>query len=440
VPPIKTLMLSLEYSSGVGGGVGTHVQELSKGLAMAGDSVILLSGTVGQPGHFVEGRRSVHLVAPDQHQQSGRSIVQGILDYNRTFASYARERILSSESSPDLIHCHNWITFPAAVEIARAAGIPVICTIHYLSHPIEPWWGQMPDPEIFSQERDHFRSGHDFIAVSQSIRSLMRDYYSVPERRVRVIYNAVDPELFLESSISKESLERLRTIVAPAKEKIVLFTGRFHPMKGIPALLQSAALVLQEEPDVRYLLAGQPDSKAFALEFRDLLQQNPILKQKITFLGTLSRRRVALLYSVADVALLPSVYDPCPYAAIEAMAAGVPLVASDGGGLAELVDHGVTGFTVPVRVHETGLRSVDAAELAQATLALLRDENLVRKMGKAARQKAAEAYSLEIMVRLTREAYQDTLDKFRASNGALAATIVGQAEALEASDPNPSSA
>jgi starch synthase len=116
------------------------------------------------------------------------------------------------------------------------------------------------------------------------------------------------------------------------------------------------------------------------------------------------------------------------------MAAGVPLIASDGGGLAELVDHGVTGLTVPVRVHETGLRSVDAAELAQATLALLRDESLARKMGKAARQKAAEKYSLEIMVRLTREAYQHTLDKFRASNGALPAAILGQGEAVEASN------
>lgn len=409
---VKPLILSLEYSSGVGGGIGTHVQELSKGLAMAGDSVTLLSGTVGQPEHFVEGRRSVHLVAPDQHQQSGRSIVQGILDYNRTLASYARDKILSSGSSPNLVHCHNWITYPAAAEIARVAGIPVICTIHYLSHPIEPWWGQMPDPEILAQEDYLFRSGHEFIAVSQSIRSLMRDYYSVPERRVRVVYNGVDPGLF-HLSMAKESLERLRFTVAPANEKIVLFTGRFHPMKGIPALLKSAALVLQKEPGVRYLMAGQPDSKAFALEFRELLQENPVLKQKITFLGTLSRRRVALLYSVADVALLPSVYDPCPYAAVEAMAAGVPLVASDGGGLAELVDDGVTGINVPVRIHETGLRSVDAQELAEATLLLLRDQDRARRMGKAARQKATEAYSLETMVRSTREAYQASLDKFK---------------------------
>jgi alpha-maltose-1-phosphate synthase len=425
---MKILMLSLEYSSGVGGGVGTHVQELSNGLAMTGDSVTVLSGTVGQPKHFVEGTRSVHLVPPDQEQQSGRSIAQGILDFNRTLASYAQREILSSEGPPDLIHCHNWITYSAAVEIGRAAGRPVISTIHYLSHPIEAWWGQVPDPQILSQEEDLFRSGHTFIAVSRSIRSLMRDHYSVPEWRVRVIYNAVDPELFLTSSIPKDSLDRLKATIAPANEKIVLFTGRFHPMKGVPALLKSAALVLQKQPGVRYLLAGQPDSKAFALEFRELLEQYPILKQKLTTLGTLSRRRVALLYSVANVALLPSVYDPCPYAAIEAMAAGVPLIASDGGGLAELVDHGVTGLTIPVRVQETGLRSVDPEELAEATLLLLRDEKLAQEMGSAARRRAAENYNLETMVRLTREAYQSTLGTSRTFEGSFPTVALGHGD------------
>lgn len=409
ISKLKILILSLEYSSTIGG-VGTHVQELSTGLAAAGDHVTVLSGTVGQPTCFSEGNKNVHLVPPpDQNQRPGRSMAQGILDYNQALASYAHRAILTGGYTPDLIHCHNWITYPAAFEIARSVRAPIISTIHYISHPIEEWWGQTPDPEILVQEEDLFRNGETFIAVSRSIRSLMRDFHAVPEQRVSVVYNSVDAEAFLPSLVSKGYLERLRSAVSPDNEKVVLFTGRFHPMKGIPALLKSAALVLDREPKVRYLMAGEPDSKAFALEFRDLLDRNPILKQKLTVLGKLSRRRVSTLYSVADLAILPSVYDPCPYAAIETMAAGVPLVASDGGGLAELVENGVTGLTVPVRVNAAGLRSVDPEELAEATLLLLRDENLARKMGKAARQKAAERHSPEIMVRATREIYQNTL-------------------------------
>ena len=406
---MRVLILSLEYSSTVGG-VGTHVQELSTGLAAAGDLVTVLSGTVGQARRFDEGKKTVHLVSPDD-QKPGRSIVQGILDYNCTLARYAHKTLLNGDDPPELVHCHNWITYPAAVEIARTLKIPVITTIHYVSHPIEQWWGQEPDPEILKQEENLFQKGNIFIAVSQSMRSLMRDFYSVPEQRVRVIYNAMDSKSFLPSSVSAEYIARLKSAVSPANEKIVLFTGRLHPMKGIPALLKSAEIVLEKEPNIRYLIAGEPDSKAFAHEFREQLERSPILKEKIVLLGKLSRKRVALLYSLADVAILPSVYDPCPYAAIETMAAGVPLVASDGGGLAELVEDGVTGLKIPVRVNKAGMRSVDPEELAEATLRLLQDKGLAERMGKRARQKADETFSPEVMVRATQEVYQTTIEQ-----------------------------
>lgn len=406
---MRVLIISLEYSSTVGG-VGTHVQELSTGLAAAGDLVTVLSGTVGQARRFDEGKKTVHLVSPDD-QKPGRSIVQGILDYNCTLARYAHKTILNSDDPPELVHCHNWITYPAAVEIARTLKIPVITTIHYVSHPIEQWWGQEPDPEILKQEENLFHKGNIFIAVSQSMRSLMRDFYSVPEQRVRVIYNAVDSKSFLPSSVSAEYIARLKSAVSPANEKIVLFTGRLHPMKGIPALLKSAEIVLEKEPNIRYLIAGEPDSKAFAHEFREQLERSPILKEKIVLLGKVSRKRVALLYSLADVAILPSVYDPCPYAAIETMAAGVPLVASDGGGLAELVEDGVTGIKIPVRVNKAGMRSVDPEELAEATLRVLQDKSLAERMGKSARQKADETFSPGVMVRATQEVYQTTIEQ-----------------------------
>jgi glycosyltransferase involved in cell wall biosynthesis len=408
---MKILILSLEYSPGASGGVGTHVQELSTGLARAGDSVTVLAGTVGRQERHVEGRKTVHLVPPDKNQKPGTSITQGILDYNSVLASYARRIILPEQGAPDLIHCHNWITYPAAADLARTLGIPTITTVHYVSEPAERWWGQTPDPEILAQEGLLFRQQSQFIAVSGSIQSLMREGYSVPEESVEVIYNAVEPASFLPASLPVGYLDRLRASVAPSGEKIVLYTGRFHPMKGISAMLKSAILVLQHEPNVRYLMAGEPDSQAFALEFREHIDRNPILQEKLTVLGKLSRQRVAMLYSLADLALLPSVYDPCPYAAIEAMAAGVPLVASDGGGLAELVEHEVNGLAVPVRIGEAGMRSVNPEELAQATMRLLRDDDLARRLGEGARQIAAEKYNMEVMIRSTRTVYQGVMSR-----------------------------
>jgi glycosyltransferase involved in cell wall biosynthesis len=409
VHPSNVLMFCLEYSSNVGGGVGTHVREISMGLAESGDTVTVLSGTVGNPHTQVEPNRRVYLVPPEQNQRPDRTIVEGILDYNRTLSRSAADLISSEQIAPDLIHCHNWVTYPAAKAISDQFGIPIVVTVHYVSEPVESWWGQTPDPEITVQEQQLFRSSHAFIAVSRSIRSLMREYYSVPEERVTVVYNAVEGKHFGSSSLSRTDRERLRRVLAPSGEKIVVFTGRIHPMKGIVSLLESAALVLQEEPHVRYVMAGEPDSKAFAREFRDVLGRNPTLKDRVILLGKLPRQQVALLYSVANMALMPSVYDPCPYAAIEAMAAGVPLIASDGGGLAELVDNRITGLSVPVRVQPSGLRSVEPQELANATLSLLRNEEMAQELAKAALQKAAEAYSLPAMVSATQAVYREVL-------------------------------
>lgn len=407
---LKILILSLEYSPEISGGVGTHAQELSTGLADAGDSVSVLSCTVGKPERRVEGNKRVYLLPPETDTQ-GRSIAQGILNFNRTLAEYARRVIIPEAGVPNIIQCYNWITYPAAETLSREFDAPVVSTIQYVSEPVERWWGQTPDPEIVAQEKNLFRDAERFIAVSRSIRAMMRDSYAVPESRAEVIHNAMDVRFFTQLSVSQEYLERLRQSVAPANEKIVLYAGRFHPMKGVSALLESAVRVLKSEPNVRYLMAGEPDSQAFAREFQDLLRQNPVLQRKITILGKLSRKKLAVLYSIANAALVPSVYDPCPYAAIEAMAAGVPLIVSDGGGLDELVQHGVNGLKVSVRDDENraGLRSVDPGELADATLLLLRDEPLATALGTAARQKAKEAYSREVMVRATRDVYHSML-------------------------------
>jgi glycosyltransferase involved in cell wall biosynthesis len=408
-PSMKLLLLSMEYSPGLSGGVGTHVQELSTGLAATGDSVTVLSGTVGKHERTREGNKFVHLVPPGNDRPRSASIAQGILGYNRTLVEYAKEALLTRDR-PDLIHCHNWITFPAAREIASITGAPLLTTVHYLSDPIEQWWGQTSDPEIVAQEREMLSHGMRFIAVSAAIRALMNDVYEVPKNQINVIYNGIDPALFQMGAREKSYGERLKKIVAPANESIVLYTGRLHPMKGVTALLKSAAIVLDEHPATRYVLAGDPDSQAFALEFRAQLEGDSRLKNGVTVLGKINRRQVAALYSVADLAILPSVFDPCPYAAIEAMFAGIPLIASNGGGLAELLLDQVSGISIPVRHQHGNIRSVDPAELAHATLRVLRDKDFAQKIGQNARDHAYRAYTSATMVKATRQLYAEIVN------------------------------
>jgi glycosyltransferase involved in cell wall biosynthesis len=109
------------------------------------------------------------------------------------------------------------------------------------------------------------------------------------------------------------------------------FAGRFHPQKAIAALFCSADHVVAGDSHAKYLIVGSPDSPHAAAQSREMLSTRPKLDKSITVLDKLPRSRLALLYRVADVALIPSIYEACCYASLEAMACAVPIVATDAG-------------------------------------------------------------------------------------------------------------
>jgi glycosyltransferase involved in cell wall biosynthesis len=223
----------------------------------------------------------------------------------------------------------------------------------------------------------------------------------------------MDVEAFSKSNIAPQQLSKLRAAVASSGEKIVLFAGRLNLQKGVSAIFASMPQVLEHYPNVKYVFAGEPDSQHFARKVREILDGNPALKAKTMLLGKLPRPKLAALYKIADVALVPSVYEPFGYAAIEAMAAGVPLVATAVGGLAEIVDHEKTGLSVPVHIEENGTHAVDVADLALATKRMLQDEEFARQMALAAVQKVHKVFGLETMVRATRSIYEAAVSEFQ---------------------------
>jgi len=411
---LSVLMLSMEYSPEISGGVGTHVQELSAGLARSGDRVAVLACAAGKTEKMVEGNKSVYLLAPTQVQntQAASTIVNGILAFNKNLVSYARETVLREWGVPDLIQCYNWLTFPAAYELGSSLHVPVICTIGFLSEPCERWWGQAPDLEIVKQERLACRKADRLIAVTNSMRSIVQSTHTVSDDKIDVVYNAMDLEAFSVDNASPQLLSRLRATIAPNGEKIILYAGRLNPQKGISAIFESIPQVVAHYPNVKYVFAGEPDSQRFAAELRKMFDQDQTLKARTILLGKLPRRKLAALYKIADVALVPSVYEPFGYAAIEAMAMSVPLVATDAGGLSEVVDQEKTGLTVPVHALEDGTRGVDIPALTLATTRMLEDEPFSREMAGAAREKVRTVFGVEKMVHATRAVYETAISEF----------------------------
>lgn len=404
---MRILLLTPEYTPELSGGVGTCVEELADAISETGSEAIVVACTYRRPGIYKEKNKIIHLLEPISQNGGNQqqSIVEGILAFNRSLVSYTRKLI--AEKPPQVIHCQNWVTFPAGWELSCEFKIPLITTVHYLAEPIERWWGQLPDPAIVEQEEKMFCHAGVLVTVSASMRDLIQETYHVPATEIQVVHNGMDTTRFVNPVLDAVAAAKLRRTMAADDEKIVLFCGRLNPQKGISSLLDSARIVMDEEPKTRLIVAGEPDSKQTSMAVREKLEQNPVVKQRTKFLGKLPRKQLALLYQIADIAVVPSVYEPFGYAALEAMAAGAPVIATAAGGLKEIVQQEQTGILVPVSV-EGNLRAPDIAKLAAAQVALLRNPGRAKQLGKAGHQRAFQDFSLvkwrDSMLRIYRDA------------------------------------
>jgi alpha-maltose-1-phosphate synthase len=413
--PLKIMILSMEYTSEVSGGVGTHVYELARGLTQAGCQVCVLACTHGRSMTLQESNLTVHLLSPSAAcflNAAKQSRAGSILAFTSDLVNKGREVIGSEVWVPDIVQCYNWLTFPAARQLGEMYQIPVVSVVQYVSEPIERWWGQTPDEEIVREERLLFRNAKKFITVSKSMRKIIQDTYNVPDYRIHVIYNGMDPQPFVTPTARDDVIRQLRQTVAKSNEKIAIFAGRLHPHKGVTALLDSASQVVLKYPQVRYLLAGEPDSREFAYELQRLMDRYHGLRGKITLLGKVPRHQLAALYQVADLALVPSIYEPFGYAAIEAMAAGLPVIASRVGGLAEIISHERTGLLVTVHEKAIGPHMVDVGEFTAAQLALLNNETMSKQLGLSGRRRVLDFFNLEVMVQSTIDVYRNAISSF----------------------------
>ncbi|HEV2800649.1 MAG TPA: glycosyltransferase family 4 protein [Pyrinomonadaceae bacterium] len=423
----KVLMVSPEYPPYmVEGGLGTHVSELAQGLARAGCEVTVLAPSNGDSVTHRDGAVEVHLISL-KGITGTPSVPKFIGEITRYASDFGGRMLAEGQTLPDVIHCHDWTSIKAARELGKVLDVPVVGTVHLLQHPLYAWCGAQMSPEVVEQESYLCRKADALITVSRAMSRVIQDTYNIPAERLHVVHNGLDADAFIKRRLPREQRDELRAGLQSAPgEKIVLFAGRLTPQKGIGALLDSAARVLAENPRVRYVIVGgvgyfdaqRSPQQAQAKILEGLRAQYPqhdaSLWEHVKIMGMIPRAQVAMLYQAADLAVVPSVYEPFGYAAVEAMAAGLPVVASDAGGLSEIVVDGETGLLVPVHTDAHGVRAVDAEKLAEAQLSILNDDALAARFAEAGRLRVAEVFTPERMIQSTLAVYAQVISTFDA--------------------------
>lgn len=389
--PLRVLMLTWEYPPYMIGGLGKHVVGLSPALARLGVEihVVVPRFNGGAPFEMVTNGVAVHRVALAAWQTG--DVITDAHEANSRIT--ARAETLVQEHGPfDLIHAHDWLMALSAFHFKHEYKWPLLATIHATERGRSG--GQVHDP--VSGAIDHFEwqlcyEAWRVIVTSRYMARQLQEFFQLPRGKIDIVPNGIDLSAY--RSVDAGSLVHFRRRFARDGEAIVFFVGRLVHEKGVQTLVQAAPRVLSEFPNVRFVIAGRGPMHA---QLQSLALQLGVAKH-FNFVGFVSDEDRDRLYQVADVAVFPSLYEPFGIVALEAMAAGTPVVASDTGGLAEVVDARETGL-----VHGPG----DPESLAEALRYILRYPDEAAVWARNAQRKVHTLFSWDNVARETLRVYE----------------------------------
>lgn len=392
---MRVLMLSWEYPPNLVGGLGSHVAALSPALAAQGVDLTVVTPRWkgGEPVERINAHAVVYRVVPPVEspgnlyadaQQTNIDLEKFVLDLWERDGGY------------DLIHAHDWLVAPVAMTLKKLHKVPLIATMHATERG--RCGGQ------FDGEMSTAINGVEWwltyeawrvIATSHFMAAEVRDYFELPPDKITIIPNGVDTLRF--ENLRKTDMAEFRQRWALPDEKIVFSVGRVVYEKGMHLLVEAAHRLIAQGSRVKFVLAG----KGSMLEPLRQRVAELGLQDRVLLPGYLPDSLRDRLYSVADLAVFPSLYEPFGIVALESMAAKCPVVVSDAGGLGEVVENEVTGIKIPPYNLEV---------LTDAIAYVLNNADGARARAEKAYQIVKREYGWDKIARETKELYQEIID------------------------------
>jgi glycogen synthase len=361
----RVLILSWEYPPLIEGGLARHVRKLSEALVDLGVEVhVLTRGGEDAPANEIAAGVEVHRIREPAHPTDLDEFVNWVGQMNADMLEAGVE--LGEAFDFDLVHGHDWLVAGACDQLARRFEAPLVTTIHateYGRH--QGWVKDHPQAYIHGVERWITNRSQRVIACSAYMQEQIADIFAVAPGRITVIPNGIDPADLPQPGAAE--LARLRAGFAAPEERLVLLIGRLVYEKGFQLALEAMPRLIAAAPGTRFLVAG---SGTHEEELKKQAEELGLMDHG-TFLGWIADDVLRSLYAIADLTVVPSIYEPFGLVALEAMASGCPVIVADTGGLREVVPHEGAGLR---------FRSRDPAALAEVAIRVLSDPALEARL------------------------------------------------------------
>ncbi|MFC1722545.1 glycosyltransferase family 4 protein [Nanoarchaeota archaeon] len=231
--------------------------------------------------------------------------------------------LIAAQEDYDVIHAHDWTTFPAAIQAKKKTGKPFVAHVHITEY--DKSGGAGADPHIYAVEREGMHTADKVIAVSNFVKQNLIERYGVPTDKISVVHNGANE---MNASVS------YRHIIQDT-DKVVLFAGRVTLQKGPEFFVDAAAKVVPHFKNVKFVVAGSGD------QLTNMIEQatEAGIAANFVFHGFYTRDEAEKLFSMADVFVMPSVSEPFGIVPFEAMCKGTPTIISKQSGCSEVIDH-----------------------------------------------------------------------------------------------------
>lgn len=383
---MQILMFSPEYPPLQIGGLARHVQPLSEALVDAGHKVTVITQMAAGAAQ-AEVKKGVEIRRVNPLFVNAPDFATSVLQTNFEMVQEAGRLLLKGHKF-DLIHGHDWLVTMAARTMKHQLRIPLVMTIHATEHGRNHGIYTSLQRYINDLEWLSCFEAWRVVVCSEYMNREIQYIFQVPQDKIDIIENGVNADEF-----RSRLPEGFRENYAHPNEKIVFFVGRLVQEKGVQVLIDAIPEILQNHPNTKFVIAGR-GPKLDELKF----QASQIgVYDRCYFTGFISDEARNNLYRVCDLAVFPSLYEPFGIVALEAMAARVPVLVTETGGLAEIVKDGIDG----IKVHPGS-----AHELAGGILRVLKDPVLGEKIREKGYQKAVAEYNWAGIARKTEKVYQ----------------------------------